>query len=86
MKEEYVHSFDTLDDFTTEMKPFFDEYRAELSHAEKEEREKLKRKKDEEQLKQRMQAHKQKEQEELALEIQRRNEASELVKIGRAHV
>ena len=80
IKGEYVHSFDNLDNFATDMKPVFDDYRSELSHAEKEEREKLKRKKDEEQLKQRMQAHKQKEQEELALEMQRRNEASELVK------
>lgn len=80
LKGEYVHSFDNLDNFATDMKPVFNEYKAELSHAEKEEREKLKRKKDEEQLKQRMEAHKRKEEEELALEMQRRNEASELVK------
>lgn len=80
IRAEYVHSFDTLDNFTTDMKPVFDEYRAELSHAEKEEREKVKRKKDEEQLKQSMEAHKRKKDEELALEMQRRNDASELVK------
>ena len=73
LRGEYVHSFDTLDDFTTDMKPVFNEYRAELSHAEKE-------KKDAEELKQRMEAHKRKEEEEHALEMQRRNEASELLR------
>ena len=80
LRGEYVHSFDTLDDFTTDMKPVFNEYRAELSHAEKEERKKLKEKKDAEELKQRMEAHKRKEEEEHALEMQRRNEASELLR------
>ena len=73
LRGEYVHSFDTLDDFTTDMKPVFNEYRAELSHAEKE-------KKDAEELKQRMEAHKRKEEEEHALEMQRRNAASELLR------
>ena len=80
LRGEYVHSFDTLDDFTTDMKPVFNEYRAELSHAQKEERKKLKEKKDAEELKQRMEAHKRKEEEEHALEMQRRNEASELLR------
>lgn len=80
LRGEYVHSFDTLDDFTTDMKPVFNEYRAELSHAEKEERKKLKEKKDAEELKQRMEAHKRKEEEEHALEMQRRNAASELLR------
>ena len=80
LRREYVHSFDTLDDFNTDMKPAFDEYRAETAHAEKEERKKLKEKKDAEELKQRMQAHKRKEKEEHALEMKRRNEASELLR------
>ena len=80
LKEEYVHSFDTLDDFTTEMKPFFDEYRAELSHVEKEERKKLEEKKNAEKLKKRIEAEKRKEAEEYQLELIRRQEASDLVK------
>ena len=80
LKGEYVHSFDTLDDFTTEMKPFFDEYRAELSHDEKEERKKLEEKKNAEKLKKRIEAEKRKEKEEHALEMKRRNEASELLR------
>ena len=80
LRGEYVHSFDTLDDFTTDMKPVFNEYRAELSHAEKEERKKLKEKKDEEELKKRMDEQKRKQGEEHALEMQRRNDASELLR------
>jgi hypothetical protein len=80
LRGEYVHSFDTLDDFTTDMKPVFNEYRAELSHAEKEERKKLKEKKDEEELKKRMDEQKRKQGEEHALEMKRRNEASELLR------
>jgi len=79
LKGEYIHSFDTLDDFTTNMKPFFDEYRAEL-HAEKEERKKLEEKKNAEKLKKRIEADKRKEAEEYQLELIRRQEASELVK------
>lgn len=41
LRREYVHSFDTLDDFKTDMKPAIDEYRAETAHAEKEKRKKL---------------------------------------------
>ncbi len=80
LKGEYIHSFDTLDDFTTEMKPFFDEYRAELSHDEKEERKKLEEKKNAEKLKKRIEADKRKEAEEYQLELIRRQEASDLVK------
>lgn len=80
LKGEYIHSFDTLDDFTTNMKPFFDEYRAELSHAEKEERKKLEEKKNAEKLKKRIEAEKRKEAEEYQLELIRRQEASDLVK------
>ena len=41
LRREYVHSFDTLDDFKTDMKPVFDEYRAETLHAEKEKQKKI---------------------------------------------
>ena len=80
LRGEYVHSFDTLDDFTTDMKPVFNEYRAELSHAEKEERKKLEEKKNAEKLKKRIEAEKRKEAEEYQLELIRRQEASDLVK------
>lgn len=41
LRREYVHSFDTLDDFKTDMKPVFDEYRAETLHAKKEKQKKI---------------------------------------------
>ena len=41
LRREYVHSFDTLDDFKTDMKPVFDEYRAETLRAEKEKQKKI---------------------------------------------
>ena len=77
LRGEYVHSFDTLDDFATDMMPAFDDYKSELSQAEKEklEEEKLAR-----QVKQSMEEQKRKQDEEHALEMQRRNEASELLR------
>ena len=80
LRREYVHSFDTLDDFKTDMKPAIDEYRAETAHAEKEKRKKLEEKKNAEKLKKRIEAEKRKEKEEHALEMKRRNEASELLR------
>lgn len=80
LRREYVHSFDTLDDFNTDMKPAIDEYRAETLQAEKEKRKKLEEEKLARQVKQSMEEQKRKQDEEHALEMQRRNEASELLR------
>jgi hypothetical protein len=37
LKGEYIHSFNTLNDFDTDMKPVIDEYRTETLTAQKEE-------------------------------------------------
>ena len=80
LKGEYVHSFDTLDDFATDMRPAFDDYKSELSDAEREKRKKLEEEKLARQVKQSMEEQKRKQDEEHALEMQRRNEASELLR------
>ena len=80
LRREYVHSFDTLDDFNNDMKPAIAEYRAETAHSEKEKRKKLEEEKLEQKLKQRIDEEKRKEGEEHALEMQRRNDASELLR------
>ncbi len=80
LKREYVHSFDTLDDFNTDMKPAIDEYRAETLHAEKEKIKKLEEEKKSKALKQRMDEQKRQQEVEHRLEMQRRHEASELLR------
>jgi hypothetical protein len=80
LRGEYIHSFDTLDDFATDMRPAFDDYKSELSHAKKEKRKKLEEEKLARQVKQRMDEQKRKQGEEHALEMQRRNDASELLR------
>jgi hypothetical protein len=80
LRGEYIHSFDTLDDFATDMRPAFDDYKSELSDAEREKRKKLEEEKLARQVKQSMEEQKRKQDEEHALEMQRRNEASELLR------
>ena len=77
LRREYVHSFDTLDDFKTDMKPVFDEYRAETLHAEKEKQKLIQEEKDLEAFRQNMEEQKRKHEAEYELEMKLRREASQ---------
>ena len=77
LRREYVHSFDTLDDFKTDMKPVFDEYRAETLHAEKEKQKLIQEEKDLEAFRQQMEEQQRKHEAEYELEMKLRREASQ---------
>ena len=77
LRREYVHSFDTLDDFKTDMKPVFDEYRAETLHAKKEKQKLIQEEKDLEAFRQNMEEQKRKHEAEYELEMKLRREASQ---------
>ena len=80
---EYVHSFDTLEDFAVDMLPTFKEYLAELSAAEKAERKRAADKRLDEQVQRNVAASKRKEEEELVLKRQAAMDASDLLKVRR---
>ena len=77
LRREYVHSFDTLDDFKTDMKPVFDEYRAETLHAEKEKQKLIQEEIDLEAFRQQMEEQQRKHEAEYELEMKLRREASQ---------
>ena len=77
LRREYVHSFDTLDDFKTDMKPVFDEYRAESLHAKKEKQKLIQEEKDLEAFRQQMEEQQRKHEAEYELEMKLRREASQ---------
>ena len=77
LRREYVHSFDTLDDFKTDMKPVFDEYRAETLHAEKEKQKKIQEEENLEASRQQMEEQQRKHEAEYELEMKLRREASQ---------
>lgn len=77
LRREYVHSFDTLDDFKTDMKPVFDEYRAETLHAEKEKQKLIQEEKDLEAFRQNIEEQKRKHEAEYELEMKLRRQASQ---------
>ena len=77
LRREYVHSFDTLDDFKTDMKPVFDEYRAETLHAEKEKQKKIQEEENLEAFRQRTAEQQRKRDAERELEMKLRREASQ---------
>ena len=77
LRREYVHSFDTLDDFKTDMKPVFDEYRAETLHAKKEKQKLIQEEKDLEAFRQQMEEQQRKHEAEYELEMKLRREASQ---------
>ena len=74
LRREYVHSFDTLDDFKTDMKPVFDEYRAETLRAEKEKQKKIEEAENLEAFRQRTAEQKRKRDAERELEMKRLRE------------
>ena len=74
LRREYVHSFDTLDDFKTDMKPVFDEYRAETLRAEKEKQKLIQEEKDLEASRQRTAEYHRKLDAERELEMKLRRE------------
>ncbi len=74
LRREYVHSFDTLDDFKTDMKPVFDEYRAETLRAEKEKQKKIEEEENLEAFRQRTAEQQRKRDAERELEMKLRRE------------
>lgn len=74
LRREYVHSFDTLDDFKTDMKPVFDEYRAETLRAEKEKQKKIEEEENLEAFRQRTAEQQRKRYAERELEMKRLRE------------
>jgi hypothetical protein len=75
LKGEYVHSFNTLNNFDTDMKPVIDEYRTETLTAQKEELRSIYEDKKREEFRQEREAEKRKRQAEYDLEVKQRLEA-----------
>lgn len=75
LKGEYIHSFNTLNDFDTDMKPVIDEYRTETLTAQKEELRSIYEDKKREEFRQEREAEKRKRQAEYDLEVKQRLEA-----------
>lgn len=75
LKGEYIHSYNTLNDFDAHMKPVLDEHRADTEHAEQEQLREYYAEKKREELEQKTEAENRRRKAEYDLEVEKRIEA-----------